>query len=183
MTLAIFLVVSAAVALLLILRVALNRNLQISAKGNPAGIQPIDIVAFRNLIDPAEGDYLQRRLPASEFRVIQRERLRATACYVQTAGRNAVELIRLGQNALAANDTRTAEAARELVDNALLLRRNTTFALFRIYVAMAWPHTGRTGAPLLQSPVLQDYERLNGTAMLLGRLQNPVVPLRIAATR
>jgi hypothetical protein len=193
MTLAIILVVAAALALLLILRVALSRNLQISTEASLAGqIQPIDVAAFRNLIDPAEDAYLRRRLPASQFRKVQRERLRATACYIQIAGKNATVLIRMGQKALAANDARTMNAARQLVDNALLLRRNATFALFRIYVAMiyvamAWPNRGRTGAawlqnPVLQDPVLRDYERLNGTAMLLGRLQNPAAPLRIAAT-
>jgi len=55
-----------------------------------------------------------------------------------------------------------------LVDNAVLLRRNVTFALFRIYVALAWPNAG-----LAADPILHDYERLNGSAMLLGRLQNP----------
>ena len=188
MTLAIILVVAAALALLLILRVALSRNLQISTATSLAGqIQPIDVAAFRNLIDPAEDAYLRRRLPASEFRTVQRKRLRATACYVQTAAKNAAVLIHMGQNTLAANDARTAEAARQLVDSALLLRRNTSFALLGIYVAMAWPNSGRMGLPwlqnpVLQDPVLQDYERLNGTAMLLGRLQNPSAPLRIAAT-
>jgi hypothetical protein len=183
MTLAIILVAAAALSLLLIAWAALSRNRQISADVSLVGqIQPIDVAAFRNLIDPAEDAYLRRRLVMSEFRAVRRARLRATACYVQTAGRNAAVLVRMGQNALTANDGRTVDAARQLVDNALLLRRNTTFALFRIYVAMAWPNLERTGAPWLQNPVLQDYERLNGNAMLLGRLQNPAAPLRIAAT-
>jgi hypothetical protein len=86
-------------------------------------------------------------------------------------------LIRLGQTALTASDADTAEAARRLVDNALLLRRNATFALFRIYVALAWPTSG-----LAAAPILQGYERLNGSAMLLGRLQNPAAPVRISAS-
>jgi hypothetical protein len=140
-------------------------------------IQPIDIAAFRNLIDPAEDDYLRRRLPPSEFRAVRRERLRAMAAYVQTAGRNAAILVRMGQSALPASDPQTSEAARQLVDNALLLRRNAAFALLRIYVAMAWPNSG-----LAATPILHGYERLNGAAMLLGRLQNPAVPVRISAT-
>ncbi len=184
MTLAIILVVVAAMALLLILRAALSRNLQISADASLVGqIQPIDVAAFRNLIEPSEDTYLRRRLPTAEFRMVQRQRLRATACYVRTAGQNAAVLVRMGQNALTAGDARTAEAARQLVDNALLLRRNAAFALCKIYIAMAWPHSNWAGTPALQSPVLQNYERLNGTAMLLGRLQNPAAPLRIAASR
>jgi hypothetical protein len=136
----------------------------------------VDIEAFRNLVDPAEEEYLRRRLPAAEFRAVRRERLRATAAYVQVAGRNATVLVRMGQTALAANDPGTAEAARQVVDQALLLRRNATFALLRIYAALAWPNSG-----LAVSPILHSYERMSGSAMLLGRLQNPAVPLRISA--
>jgi hypothetical protein len=178
MTLAIVLVIFAALSLILILRVAFSRSLQVSADRSLAGqIQPIDVAAFRNLVDPEEDAYLRRRLPSAEFRTVQRERLRAMAVYVQTASRNAAILVRMGQDALVSGDARTADAARQLVDNALLLRRNATFALFRIYVALAWPDAG-----LAATPVLQGYERLNGSAMLLGRLQNPAAPVRIAAT-
>ena len=178
MTLAIILVIAAALALAFILGVALSRSLQLSAGTNLAAqIQPIDVEAFRNLIDPAEDDYLRRRLPAAEFRVVRRQRLRAMAAYVHTAGRNAAVLIRMGQAALAAGDVPTAEAARRLVDNALLLRRNAAFALLRIYLAQAWPNSG-----LAAEPVLRGYEKLNGSAMLLGRLQNPASPMRISAT-
>jgi hypothetical protein len=178
MTLAIILVIAATLALMFILGVAVSRSLQVSAGASLAQqIQPIDVEAFRILVDPAEDDYLRRRLSAAEFRLIQRKRLRATAAYVQVAGRNAAVLIRLGQGALTARDTDTAEAARRLLDNALLLRRNAAFALLRIYLALAWPTSG-----LAAAPILQGYEQLNGSAMLLGRLQNPAAPVRISAT-
>lgn len=178
MTLAIVLVVAAVLSLVVILGVALSHRLQISADANLAGqIRPIDIKAFRNLVNPSEDDYLRRRLSAVEFRRVRRERLRAMAAYVQTAGRNAAVLVRLGQSALTATDAHTAETARQLVDQALLLRRNAAFALLKIYVALAWPNSG-----LAAAPVLQGYERLNGSAMLLGRLQNPSAPVRISAT-
>jgi len=178
MTLAIVLVIAAVLALVFILRVALSRSLQISADASLAGqIQPMDVAAFRNLIDPAEDHYLRRRLPASDFRLVQRERLRAMANYVQLAGRNAAVLVRIGQEALTTSDAQTAEAAQQLVDQALLLRRNAAVALLRIYVALAWPSLG-----LAAAPILDGYERLNGSAMLLGRLQNPAAPVRISAT-
>lgn len=178
MTLAIILAIAAALALLFIFGVTLTRSLQISKGSNLAAkIQPIDVEAFRNLIDPAEDDYLRRHLSASEFRLVRRRRLHAMAAYVQTAGRNAAVLVLMGQGALTAPDAETAEAARRLVDNALLLRRNAAFALIRIYVALAWPNSG-----LAAVSVLRSYERLNGTAMLLGRLQRPAVPVRISAT-
>ena len=179
MTLAIILVIAAALSLVLIFSVTLSRNLQVSANRQPAGqILPIDVEAFRNLANPDEDDYLRRRLPAADFRLVRRECLRAMAVYVQVAGRNASILVRMGQHAMATSDPRTAEAARQLVDDALLLRRNAAVALLRIYLALAWPNSG-----LAAAPVLRGYERLNGTAMLLGRLQNPAAPLRISASR
>ena len=106
-----------------------SRGLQISSDVELAAqIQPIDVEAFRNLVDPAEDDYLRRRLPASDFRVVRRERLRAMAAYVQLAGRNAAIAGKHWTSGLdAAGDAQTAEAARRLVENALLLRRNCRF--------------------------------------------------------
>jgi hypothetical protein len=178
MTLAIVLVVAAALALIFILGVAVSRSLQISTGASLAGqIQPIDVEAFRMLVDPAEDDYLRRRLSAAEFRLVRRERLRAMAAYIHIAGRNAAVLVRMGQGALTVGDADTAEAARRLIDNALLLRRNSAFALFRIYISIPWPTSGMAAAPILHG-----YEQLNGSAMLLGRLQNPAAPVRISAT-
>jgi hypothetical protein len=177
MILAIILIVAAASGLAVILGITVSRSLQAAAKPGLAGqIQPIDIEAFRNLVDPAEDAYLRRWLPASEFRAVRRERLRATVAYIQVAGRNAAILIRVGQAAVAAGDAPTAEAARQLVNDALLLRRNATFALLRIYVALAWPYAGFAAAPILDG-----YRHLNSSAMLLGRLQNPSAVVRISA--
>ena len=176
MTLAIVLIVAALLGLSFILGVTLSRSRQLVRGGSAKQIQPIDIEAFRNLVDPAEDEYLRHRLGASDFRRVRRERLLAMAAYVRIAGRNAAVLVRVGQSALAVTDPATAEAARQLVDNALLLRRNATFALLRIYGALAWPASG-----LAATPVLRGYERLSGSAMLLGRLQNPAMPVRISA--
>jgi hypothetical protein len=177
MTLALVLVIAAAFALVIILGITVSTRLQLSpGSALVQKIEPIDIEAFRNLVDPAENEYLRRRLTAAEFRTVQRERLRAAAAYIRAVGRNAAVLVAIGQAALSASDGATVEAARQLVDNALLMRRNAGVGLLRIYVALAWPHSA-----LAAAPVLHGYEQLSGRAMLLGRLQNPAVPVRIAA--
>lgn len=178
MTLAIVLVIAAVLSLVFILRLSVSRSLQVSGDSKLAGhLQPIDVEAFRNLVDPAEDAYLRRRLPPRQFRIVRRARLRATAAYVQVAGRNAALLVRIGMTALEVGDEKIAEAAQRLVNDALLLRRNATYAILRIYVAQALPSWSLTA-----SPVLNSYERITGSAMLLGRLQNPAAPVRIAAT-
>jgi len=176
MTLAIVLIVFAALALFSIVGISVSRSLRLSEGSEKARIQPVDIEAFRNLVNPAEDEHLRRRLPSADFRHVRRERLRAAAAYVGVVGRNAAILVTVGQSALSSSNPQTAEAAHQLVEQALLLRRNATVALFRIYVALAWPNAG-----LAAEPVLNGYRDLSGTAMLLGRLQNPAEPVRISA--
>ena len=177
MNLAIVLVIAAVLALGIILRLAVTRSLQTRESADlVTTIHPIDIEAFRNLINPAEDDYLRRRLPPAQFRIVRRERLRAMAAYVHVAARNAVVLVSVGEGALASGDPRIAGAAQQVVNDALLLRRNTTVALARIYLALAWPNSGFAAVR-----VVDRYERLSGAAMLLGRLQNPAVPVRLSA--
>ena len=179
MTLAIIFVIAAIIALAVILGIAVTRNRQISRSNASAGqISPIDVEAFRNLVDPAEDAYLRKRLSPSDFRRVHRERLRATAAYVKESGRNAALLVRIGQAALSTGDARTLAAAQKLVDDALLLRRNAAFVLLRINIALALPNLG-----LAATPVVDSYERLSSSAMLFGRLQSPATPVRISASR
>jgi hypothetical protein len=177
MNLAIVLVTAAAIALIIILRLAVKQTLQVNRRESlAASLRPIDIEAFRNLIDPAEDHYLRRRLPAPQFREVRRMRLRAMAAYVEVAATNATVLVRIGEAALATGDVRLAEAAQQLVNDALLMRRNTTVVKVRIYMALAWPNSEFAAVR-----VVDRYERLSGAAMLLGRLQNPAVAVRLGA--
>jgi hypothetical protein len=179
MILATVLVIAAATALGIILRLAVTPSLQAKENSDLAGaIRLIDVKAFRNLIDPSEDDYLRRQLTPAQFRLVRRERLRAMAAYIHVAGTNAAVLLRAGQAAIASGDPRIAGAAQQLVNDALLLRRNTTVALARIYVALAWPNSRFAAVR-----VIDRYEKVSGSAMLLGRLQNPAVPVRLSALR
>jgi len=178
MTLALILIIAAAFALAIMLRLALSRSLQVSGgSGQTTQLRPMDVDAFRNLTDPAEDEYLRHRLPAAQFRRVRRARLRAMAAYVQIASGNAVVLLHVGQAVLASGDPRTLEAARQLVNEALLLRRNAALALARIYLALAWP-----GYALATGRVADHYDRLSRSAMLLGRLQNPALPVRLTVS-
>jgi hypothetical protein len=180
MTIAILIVV-ALLALALMAGLAVSRVLRVSPGANLGAnlqgqLEPIDVAAFRNLVDPAEDEYLRLHLSPAQFRVTQRSRLRARAAYVLVARRNAVVLVGIGQSALATQDARLKEAASRLVNDALLLRSNAEFALLRTYADMVWPNHSSATAGLIDG-----YERLSGSAMLLGRLRNPAVPVRVTA--
>lgn len=177
MNLAIVIVIASLLALCIILRLAVTQTLLVKRSAAFHGtIRPIDVEAFRNLIDPSEDEYLRSRLPAAQFRMVRRERLRAMGAYVQVIGQNAAVLVRIGEAALATGNAPLADAAHQLVNDALLLRRNAAIALVRIYLALAWPNSG-----LAAIRVMDRYERLTGAAMLLGRLQNPAVAVRLSA--
>jgi hypothetical protein len=174
MTLAILLVIIAVLSLAVVFRLGIARALEIPGKNHE--IEPLDVEAFRNLIDPAEEQYLRGRLQAGEFRRVQRTRLRAAALYIRAASRNAAILVRVAEAGLASPDPHSAQAARQLLEDALLLRRNAVFALLRIYTALGWP----TAVPVAGAPVLDGYRRLDQAAMLLGRLQNPAATVRVS---
>ena len=178
MTLAIILVIAAALALVCILGFTVSRSLQVSkSSGLATRIQPIDVEAFRNLVDPAEDDYLRRRLPAGEFRHVRRERLarhgglragRGTKCRhsdTHWAERSGLQRPEHGRS-------RTASWSISRYCCAATRPSPCSASMSR------WP--GRT-AGLAATPVLEGYEQLNGSAMLLGRLQNPAAPVRISA--
>ena len=177
MTLAVIIVIAAIFSLACILGLTISRSLQVSAGHDLAGqIQPVDVEAFRNLLSVSDEEFLRERLVGARFRSVQRARLRAMAAYVQEAGRNAAVLIRMGQAAMASGDPQTAQAAQQLVNEALLVRRNAALALLKIYVTLTWPNTGAAAAR-----VFDGYQQLSRSAMLLGRLQNPAVPVRVSA--
>ncbi|MGD0760923.1 MAG: hypothetical protein ABR921_18645 [Candidatus Sulfotelmatobacter sp.] len=109
----VLLIVAAVATLASVAGLAVSRALRPASKAElESQIEPIDVAAFRNLIDPAEDEYLRRHLSAGQFRVTQRARLRARAAYVRVASRNAAVLIRMGQTALATSDARLAQSQR-----------------------------------------------------------------------
>ena len=176
MTLAVILVVVAVVALVVIIRLAFPGSLQISGGSFTQQIQPLDIEAFRNLVDPAQTEYLRRRLPGAEFRKVQRQRLRANGALSASGRTQCCRADPLGRTGPVFERCTDRRSRAQLVDDALLLRRNTSLALLRIYLALAWP-----GAGMGTERMLSGYERLSSSAMLLGRLQRPDVPVRISA--
>jgi hypothetical protein len=142
----------------------------------PGKTQPVDLAAFRNLTDPAEEDYLRTQLPAREFRRLQRERLRASLEYVGRAARNAALLVRLGEAARRHPDPAVAQAARELVDDALRLRLYALLAGAKLRARLLLP-----GARLSPASLLERYQRLTETVGRLSRAQNPSFAGRITA--
>ena len=137
--------------------------------------RPVDLAAFRNLVDPAEEDYLRQRLSANLFRAVQRQRLRAALEYVQRTAYNGAILLRVGEAARRNQNPEVVAAAHELVNHALQLRVNAKLATLVLY--------GRIVMPGLRIPigrVTDAYENLSQGLVRLARLQNPAYATRVS---
>ena len=138
--------------------------------------QPVDLAAFRNLMDPAEREFLREQVGPADFRRLERQRLLAARVYVRRAAHNAAVLVRLGEAARGSADPEVARAAQELVNGALRLRLYVLLAEFQILVRMAFP-----AAQLNQAGMLEDYQALIEGVTRLSRLQRPAYTARVAS--
>ena len=128
----------------------------------------VDLDAFGNLVDPDEEQYLREHLPPTEFRSIQRQRLRAALDYIGGVSHNASILLHFGQAARLSPDPRVSEAAHQLVDDAVRLRLYALVAAAKLCARIAFP-----GTVLGPVGIVDSYQSLSHRATLLGRLQNP----------
>lgn len=175
MTLSVIIAISALVTLLIV--VVLVRG-QHTRSGNldelRARLEPIDIAAFRNLIDVREEQFLRQRLSAQEFRAVHRERMLAATEYVRCAARNAGILTQLAEAAKSDSDPAVAAAAIKLQEAAFLVRLNTYRALPRFYVRIVLP-----GLETVPQSLVETCDRLSRQAVILGCLR----PERATAVR
>jgi hypothetical protein len=129
-------------------------------------ILPVDLDAFSNLTDPSEEEFLRTALPAREFRIVQRERLRAAIDYLGGVSHNASVLLQLGQVAQQSSQSEIAAAGRRLTDDALRLRVHSMMAVCKLGVRYAFPD-----AALQAGGVIDRYQQLTSSAARLGRLR------------
>lgn len=177
MILSITLIFVALVILLLLLYVEGGQNSSVNRLEDLAGrTRPVDLEAFRNLVDPREEDFLRAILLPREFRAIQRERLRAVLEYIQNTAHNAAFLLRLGEAATRSADPHIAQAGRQLIDSALRLRVYALLSQAVLYVRVVFP-----GTRLSYGKLADNYQHLRALARQLALMQHPAQAPRLSA--
>jgi hypothetical protein len=177
MILPLALVAAALAILLLLLYLEGGRNSSVHRMEDLAGrTRPVDIDAFRNLIDPKEDDFLRANLRPREFRAIQRERARAGVDYIRNTTHNAAYLLRLGEAAARSADPRIALAGRQLVASALRLRAYALVSRAQLCLRIALPGTRFSFGKLADN-----YQHLSGLASQLALMQHPGQAARLSA--
>lgn len=135
-----------------------------------AQLRPVDLPAFLNLTDTSETDYLQRTLPPSRFRRVQRLRILAMFRYLNALSHNSAILIRMGDLASRSFNPQVAQSGRVLSDTAL----HTRFLVIRAYLmlipSLVYPMPKGAWRP----DVITDYEQLKRSFMQLASVQAPV---------
>lgn len=167
--LATFFVVLSAVALL-VLFLLIRRHLfgGHTVDHLAAELRPIDIEAFRNLVDSREQEFLREHLPPPEFRRVHRERMHAAVEYVRAAAQNAGLLVQLAQAAQESADPAVASAAENLLANAIQLRLYAFRTIPRLYVSMMFPGTLKASKRFAE-----DYDVMKRQMIVLACLQSP----------
>lgn len=168
MTFSSSLIVVSIVALAFLLLIVRRRALLTSSSQVARQPRPVDIEAFRNLIDPAEEQFLREHLTRSQFRKIQRVRLLATADYVRCAAHNAAILLRMGESARHNPDPRIADAGQQLVNDAIRLRMFALFSMTQLYLGIALP-----GVHISAGRLVENYQQLSGLASQVMVMQRP----------
>lgn len=167
------LVVLSVLGFLLLFRRTAGRSIvQLDDASLGTHLRPVDLEAFRNLVDPAEEEFLRLSLPAWEFRSIQRKRLRAAVDYLEGVSHNAAMLLQWGQLALTSSDPQITEAAKRLVAEAAPLRLYALIAAGKLYLKIAFPAT-----TLRPAGIVNGYQSVSDRAAILGRLRDPAKPV------
>jgi hypothetical protein len=153
------------VGLLVILFVVSRRRRQSSI---PSAVQlrVVDMLAFRNLVDPEEEAYLRRCVLPSQFHALQRARMRAAADYIKATIHNSGVLLQVGQAAALSTEPSVAASGKELIQIALRLRILALLALAKVYLRILMP-----GAPLSVGRLAERYHDATGLAARLLLLQ------------
>jgi methylaspartate ammonia-lyase len=168
MIITVILVIFALLALLGLVAVARGRSEQITDVAALEGkLRPVDVVAFSNLVDSDEEEFLRKNLPAAIFRTVHRERIRAAVEYVECVAQNASVLLRLGEAARTSVDPEIASAGRELLELALRIRIYCLAAGIKLRARMVLP-----GLRVSPNAVSNSYENLTVIVGRLGRLQH-----------
>lgn len=163
MTLAVIFAVLGVLALVAIVYLAKSNTRNGNLDELSAQLCPVDVRAFRNLMDYGEEQFLRENLSFGDFRSIHRERMMAAVEYVQCAAKNAAILVRLAEAARISSEPEIVAAGERLLENALKLRLYALQMIPRLYIAIVLPGVARGPYSLVEN-----YDTMKRQVVMLG---------------
>ncbi|MGA7684310.1 MAG: hypothetical protein WCC32_12060 [Terriglobales bacterium] len=126
-----------------------------------AELTPVDLEAFENLTDPEEEHFLRTNLSPTEFRSVQRGRIRAARLYLAALSQNAAVLEAVGKNACSSSDSEIAAAGQELVQRANHLTNSCLFSRLCMEAAFVLPAQISLSGKIVNQYMLVTYMAAN----------------------
>jgi hypothetical protein len=136
--------------------------------------RPVDLDAFRNLIDASDEEYLRASLSGSDFRRVERMRMRAAMDYLGRAAHNSAILLRVGENNRNSANPQIAAAGQELANSALNMRMLCIAAMAITLIRIALPQLR-----LSNSSICDRYAAVRERVITLSRSELPSVASRL----
>lgn len=145
-------------------------------KGARQAVRPVDLKAFRTLMDRDDEIFLKERLPRSRFAHLKRQRVSVTMRYVGRIANNASIVMRVGEAARFNSDPEVAKTAAQIMELASQLRLQCLVALGKLSLEFALP-----SLQLKPAVLAPEYQKLRENVSRLGALQKQeVAPLPVA---
>jgi multisubunit Na+/H+ antiporter MnhC subunit len=138
--------------------------------------RPVDLNAFRTLMDREDELYMRERLVRSKFLHLKRQRIRVMMRYVARIAGNASAVLHMGEAARVSSAPEVAQAAMQVTELAAQIRLQCLVAMTKLVLEYAMPSLQLTPAMLVPK-----YQSLRENVRRLGALQtqNPA-PLAMA---
>jgi len=165
----VFFIISAAV-LLLLWTIVRGRSAHVQTPdAAQVAIIPVDLDAFRNLIDSSQDRYLRSNLARPEFRRVQRARYLAVAEYLHRVARNASIILRVGESARVSHQSEVEKEGAAMASAAVMLRLLCLVALAQAYLGYVFPGMG-----VSVGSVADGYDRLTAKLWAMRHTWTPV---------
>ena len=138
--------------------------------------RPVDLNAFRALMDRDDELFMKEKLPRSEFFHLKRQRIRVIVRYVARIAANASAVLHVGEAARLSPMPEVADAAAQVMELAAQIRLQCLVAMAKLTMEYAIPSLQLTPAMLVPK-----YLTLRENLKLLSNLQTQnAVPLATA---
>jgi len=138
-------------------------------------LRPVNLKAFRALMDRDDELFLSRKLPRSKSFRLKRHRIRVTLRYVARIAANSSAVLRMGEaERLSSSTPEVADAATQMIELATEIRLKCLLAMGTLVAEYALPSLQLTPGVLAPK-----YQSLRDSVSRLGALTQNRAPLAI----
>ena len=138
-------------------------------------MEPFNIASFRHIASEVDDQYLKRRLPGREYRVLRLIRLRAIYAYYGSAFRNSSLLLSYARALATANDPELSAFGQQLNTAAIQLR----LALVRGFIGISFCYFMPLEIPYWRQ-ITERYDRIGDHLKALCDMHAPDLGIAVS---